>query len=171
MFCLTKYLFLFWQSIPIFDKAFLSFNKVFLSFNKVFVHFRLFPNPQISFWQSRELKPDLISQPHTLTSMIPGFPQTIIFLVIFFTNFSLFSNHYIYCYFFWQELQNKILLDESWYFAFEHYLSEVLNPKLMRQKAKFDESWKQNNWSLQWPVKTLPMNTIPKGQIIWMSLN
>ena len=42
-------------------------------FDNVFVHFRLFPNLQISFWQSRELKPDLISPPHTLTSTIPGF--------------------------------------------------------------------------------------------------
>ena len=55
-----------WQSICILDKIFLSFGKVFL-------HFRLSHNLQISFWQSRELKPDLISPPHTLTSMIPGF--------------------------------------------------------------------------------------------------
>ena len=49
------------------------YYQVVLSLDNDFLHFRLFPNPQISFWQSRELKPDLISPPHTLTSMIPGF--------------------------------------------------------------------------------------------------
>ena len=58
--------------------------------------------------------------------MIPGFhfSQTIIFLVTFFRH----------------ELQNKIILDESVYFAFEHYLSKVLNPQLMWQKAKIDKN-------------------------------
>ena len=130
----------FWQSIL--DKVFLSFDKAFLSFDNVFVHFRLFLNPRISFWQSRELKPALISPPHTLTSMIPGFhfSQTIIFLVTFFRH----------------ELQNKIILDESGYFAFEHYLSKVLNPQLMWQKDKIDKNCfnriigHYNAWSVKW---------------------
>ena len=37
---------------------------------------------------------------------------------------------------FWQEPQNKYLMDESGYFAFEHYLTKVSNPKLMWQKTK-----------------------------------
>ena len=38
--------------------------------------------------------------------------------------------------FFGEEPQNKYLMDESGYFTFEHYLTKVLNPKLMWQKTK-----------------------------------
>ena len=131
-FLLTKHfgqsIFIFWQSIFIFWQRICTFQVISQSANFLLTKSRA------------QARPDLSTTYFDLDD----------------SRFSLFSNYHISSYLFRHELQNKIILDESGYFAFEHYLSKVLNPQLMWQKDKIDKNCfnriigHYNAWSVKW---------------------